>query len=167
VPFKVRKGRPKRGRTRFLAHAMVEKWPGMGAMGTIAGGTLFFGKTYGEALGLVVEARDYLERHEREDGLDLAPIARLQMCAETLRLTARLTRIMAWLLAQRAVASGEMSVEEALSEPLDDFDICSAGAEHEEIGLPPRLGELLGRSRLLYGRVARLDALARRALTLS
>ncbi len=139
----------------------------MSAMSTIAGGTLFFGKTYCEALSLIVEARDYLERHDSAEDLDLAPVARLQMCAETLRLTARLTRIMAWLLAQRAVESGEMSVEEALAEPLDAFDICSAGAEHEDTALPPRLSELLGRSRLLYGRVARLDALARRALTLS
>ena len=133
-------------------------------MGVLAGGTAFFGKTYGEALGLVVEARDYLAR-EPGEGLDLAPLARMQMCAETLRLTARLTRIMAWLLAQRAVQSGEMSVEEALADPLDESDLCSAGAEHEESGLPPRLSELLGRSRLLYGRVARLDALARRGLT--
>ncbi len=134
-------------------------------MATVAGGTVFFGKTYGEAMGLVVEARDYLERIEHVEGLELPPLARLQMCAETLRLTARLTRIMAWLLAQRAVASGEMSVEEALADPLDARDVCAAGAEHEEMGLPPRLCELLGRSRLLYGRVARLDALARRALT--
>ncbi|HUK58903.1 MAG TPA: DUF1465 family protein [Stellaceae bacterium] len=132
---------------------------------TIAGGTAFFGKTYGEAMGLVIEARDYLERQDEAAGRELAPVARMQMCAETLRLTARLTRIMAWLLAQRAVASGEISVEDALAEPLDAFDVCSAGAEHEDIGLPPRLSELLGRSRLLYGRVARLDALARRALT--
>jgi regulator of CtrA degradation len=137
----------------------------MSAMAMVAGGTVFFGKTYGEALGLVVEARDYLERQGEAPGRELAPLARMQMCAETLRLTARLTRIMAWLLAQRAVASGEMSVEEALADPLDAADICGAGAEHEELDLPPRLSELLGRSRLLYGRVARLDALARRALT--
>jgi len=134
-------------------------------MGVIAGGTAFFGKTYGEALGLVVEARDYLERVESDEGQNLAPVARLAMCAETMRLTARLTRIMAWLLAQRAVQSGEMSVEEALAEPLDEFDICIAGAEQEQNGLPPRLSDLLGRSRLLYGRVARLDAFARRGLT--
>ena len=134
-------------------------------MSVIAGGTAFFGKTYGEALGLVVEARDYLERGESAESQDLPPLARMQMCTETMRLTARLTRIMAWLLAQRAVASGEMSVEEALAEPLNEFDICAAGAEHEESVLPPRLGELLVRSRRLYGRVARLDALARRGLT--
>jgi regulator of CtrA degradation len=134
-------------------------------MAAVAGGTVFFGKTYGEAMGLVIEARDYLERIHHTEDCELPPMARLQMCAETLRLTARLTRIMAWLLAQRAVASGEMSVEEALAEPLDAFDVCGAGAEHEETGLPPQLCELLGRSRLLYGRVARLDALARRALT--
>jgi regulator of CtrA degradation len=134
-------------------------------MSIVAGETAFFGKTYGEALGLVVEARDYLAQGEPGVGAALAPVAQLQMCAETLRLTARLTRIMAWLMAQRAAASGEISAEEALAEPIEEGDICAEGAEHEGDMMPPRLSELLGRSRRLYGRVARLDALARRSLT--
>jgi regulator of CtrA degradation len=135
----------------------------MSAMAVVAGGTVFFGKTYGEALGLVVEARDYLEAHGIE-GETEEPATRLVYCVETLRLTTRLTRIMAWLLAQRAAHNGEISAEEALAEPLDTLDICVAGAEQEE-SVPPGLTELLGRSRRLYTRVARLDALARREIT--
>lgn len=137
----------------------------MSAVAAIAGGTVFFGKTYGEAVGLVVEARDYLEAH-RIEGETEEPATRLVYCVETLRLTTRLTRIMAWLLAQRAAHSGEISAEEALAEPLEALGICVDGAEQEE-RVPPRLTDLLGRSRRLYTRVARLDALARRALTLS
>jgi regulator of CtrA degradation len=124
--------------------------------------TAFFGKTYGEALSLVVEARDYLALSEARRARDLPPVERLMMCSETLRLTARLTQIMAWLMAQRAVHNGELSRDEALAEPLAGVTICMDGGEREEDGLPPRLTDLLGRSRRLYVRVARLDELARR-----
>jgi regulator of CtrA degradation len=125
--------------------------------------TAFFGKTYGEALSLVIEARDYLAFSEARDGGGLPPADRLVMCSETLRLTARLTQIMAWLLAQRAVHTGELSRDEALAEPLAGVTICMDGEEREEDKLPPRLTDLLGRSRRLYVRVARLDEMARRA----
>ena len=85
------------------------------------------------------------------------------MCLETLRLTARLTQVMAWLLAQRAVHAEEMDLEEALAEPLAGI-ICMEAAGRDNPDLPPRLSDLLGRSHLLYVRVARLDQLARRAL---
>jgi regulator of CtrA degradation len=125
--------------------------------------TAFFGRTYGEAVDLLYEARDYLSFFESDERHTLPPMERLMMCAETLRLTARLTQIMAWLLAQRAVQCGEMSRDEALAEPLAALHVCMDGEDHEEGGLPPRLSGLLGRSRRLYVRVARLDEMARRA----
>jgi regulator of CtrA degradation len=125
--------------------------------------TAFFGRTYGEALDLVVEARDYLALFEADERGGLLPIERLVMCSETLRLTARLTQIMGWLLTQRAVQGGELSRDEALDEPLAEVAVCMDGEEREDGGLPPRLSSLLGRSRRLYVRVARLDELARRA----
>jgi regulator of CtrA degradation len=126
--------------------------------------TAFFGKTYGEAVDLLVEARDYLSVFEPDEHGALKPMERLVMCSETLRLTARLTQIMAWLLAQRAVQSGEMSREQALAEPLAGLGICMDGEDSEDEPLPPRLSELLGRSRRLYVRVARLDELARQVV---
>ena len=124
--------------------------------------TAFFGKTYGEAFDLLVEARDYLALGEPGERRALPPMERLVMCAETMRLTARLTQMMAWLLAQRAVQSGELRRDEALAEPLATLEVCMSGEDREVRGLPPRLGDLLGRSRRLYVRVARLDELARR-----
>ena len=129
----------------------------------LAATTAFFGKTYGDAVNLLVEARDYLAVFEPDEHGALQPMERLVMCSETLRLTARLTQIMAWLLAQRAVQSGEISREQALAEPLAALDICMEGENREDNGLPPRLSDLLGRSRRLYVRVARLDELARQA----
>ena len=126
--------------------------------------TAFFGKTYGEAVDLLVEARDYLAHREPIDREMLAPIERLKFCCETMRLTARLTQIMAWLLAQRAVHAGEISQQDALCDhrALADLDICMEGEEAS--AMPRRLTNLLDRSHRLYVRVARLDELARRQL---
>ena len=125
--------------------------------------TAFFGKTYGEAMDLLVEARDYLAHREPIDRQGLVAMERLRFCGETMRLTARLTQIMAWLLAQRAVHAGELSQEEALAdhEALAEHALCMEGAP---VSMPQRLASLLDRSHKLYVRVARLDELARRQL---
>lgn len=126
--------------------------------------TAFFGRTYGEAMILLVEARNYLAYLEPADRAKLEPIDRLRLCCETMRLTARLTQIMAWLLAQRAVHAGEMTCDEALADPqtLADLDVCMRDSDFDTAVLPPRLVRLLDRSQHLYVRVARLDEFARR-----
>lgn len=128
--------------------------------------TEFFGRTYGEAMTLVVEARDYLAHREPIDRQAVAPNARLHISCETMRLTARLTHVMAWLLAQRAVYEGEIDQEAALAgqQALADLAICMGSAAQQVDELPSRLASLLDRSRRLYVRVARLDELARRQL---
>jgi len=124
--------------------------------------TQFFGRTYGEAMSLLVEARDYLTHREPIERGALVAEDRLRLCSETMRLTSRLTQVMAWLLAQRAVYEGEISQERALDgqDALAALDICMR--EDSADGLPQRLVHLLDRSRRLYIRVARLDELARR-----
>jgi regulator of CtrA degradation len=128
--------------------------------------TAFFGKTYSEAMSLLVEARNYLAYREPVDRARLLPVERLRLCRETMRLTARLTQIMAWLMAQRAVHAGEISQETALGDhdALAAVDVCMDGAEAEAEDMPRPLLDLLDRSRRLYVRVARLDELARRQL---
>ena len=128
--------------------------------------TAFFGKTYAEAMALLTEARDYLAYREPIDRETLMPVERLQFCGETMRLTARLTQIMAWLLAQRAVHAGELTQLQALGEhcALAEHAICmEVGTAPAEV-MPRRLAGLLDRSQRLYVRVARLDELARRQL---
>jgi regulator of CtrA degradation len=130
--------------------------------------TAFFGKTYSEAMNLLVEARNYLAYREPVDRARLLPVERLRLCRETMRLTARLTQIMAWLMAQRAVHAGEISQETALGDhdALAAVEVCMDGAEAEAEAedMPRSLLDLLDRSRRLYVRVARLDELARRQL---
>ena len=122
----------------------------------------FFGKTYGEAMSLLIEARDYLPHREPIDRSALVAEDRLRVCSETMRLTSRLTQVMAWLLAQRAVYEGEISQDRALEGhgALAGVEICMRDEGTEN--LPQRLASLLDRSRRLYIRVARLDELARR-----
>lgn len=128
--------------------------------------TAFFGKTYGEAMDLLVEARDYLAHREPIDRQSLLPLERLSFCSETMRLTAQLTQIMAWLLAQRAVHQGEISQQAALGghRALAEVEICMADGSAAFAAMPRRLASLLDRSQRLYVRVARLDELARRQL---
>jgi regulator of CtrA degradation len=130
------------------------------------GPTAFFGKTYSEAVGLLVEARNYLAYREPVDRARLLPVDRLRLCRETTRLTARLTQIMAWLIAQRAVHAGEMSQAAALGDQgaLAELAVCMDAAEAEGDDMPRPLADLLARSQRLYVRVARLDELARRQL---
>jgi regulator of CtrA degradation len=128
--------------------------------------TRFFGKTYDETMSLLVASRDYLANAQPADAVGLAPIDRLRVNCEAMRLTSRLTQIMAWLLAQRAVYEGEMSRATAAS---DEFRlaadaVCMSEADTALGVLPDRLRELLDESRRLYVRVARLDELNRRAV---
>jgi regulator of CtrA degradation len=128
--------------------------------------TAFFGKTYDEAMGLLVEARDYVAGRQARDQERLDGDARLRLCSETMRLTARLTQMMSWLLAQRAVHAGEMAVDDIVTrwEPLANARICMEEERERAEGLPPDLVALLDRSRRLYVRVARLDEMIRRQL---
>ena len=127
--------------------------------------TAFFTKTYDEALDLLVAMRDYAAQAEPRDRADRSPAQRVRLSCASLRATARLTQIMAWLLAQKAVHAAEPGAAELLakSEPLAELAQCMAAEGEAELeGLPGALRELLGRSHRLYVRVARLDEMVRR-----
>ena len=129
--------------------------------------TAFFAKTYDETLGLLVEVRDYVVEGEPRDRAVLAPVVGAKLSCEALRVTARLTQIMAWLLAQKAIHAGELSSAElaARHDPLAEIEVCMDEEAAEVIvGLPARFRELLARSHRLYIRVARLDEMMRRQL---
>ena len=125
--------------------------------------TAFFSKTYDEAMALTIEARDYFARLAPDETRDLGSATGLDYCRESARLTTQLTQVMAWLLAQRAVHQGEMTVSEARSEAylLSGAELCLDDRAGGGV-LPPRLRSLLRRSTLLFGRVAQLDSMARR-----
>jgi regulator of CtrA degradation len=121
----------------------------------------FFDSTFEEALALTREARDYLTHGEPRQREHMTPNDRMLASCESMRLTSRLTQVMAWLLVQKAVHAGEMSREEAKAEEfrLAGKTVCEETKPPVEGSLQPRLAELLDRSHHLYQRVSRLDAL--------
>jgi len=123
--------------------------------------TAFFSKTYDEAYGLLVEARNYVAYEEVADRAHLDVFTRLRLSCETSRLTARITHIMSWLLFQKAVYAGELTREDLAKAEyrLGGESVCFDEGGIWSDKLPPRLLDLLDRSRRLYVRVARLDSL--------
>ena len=119
--------------------------------------TTFFSRTYDEARNLLVESRDYMVT-TRNMAFTL-PTRELVHSMETLRLTTRLTQIMAWLILQRAHHAGEITMADILAPAsrLDARDICQTTGGEAAADLPAILRELLSRSRKLYQRIARLD----------
>lgn len=117
---------------------------------------LFIERTFDETLSLLVEARDYLSAvDDRQPGR-----GSLLWCSETMRLTTRLTQVMAWVLLRRAVANGELTEDEAAipENRLAGHGVClSAVSQDGEAMLPPPLVGLLSRSLMLYRRIDRLD----------
>ena len=121
----------------------------------------FLNGTYTEALALTREARDYVALQEKAERKGLTPADQLVASCESMRITTRLTQVMAWLMIQRAVQAGEMTRDEARQPEhrLGAKDICETSEPAAPAELPPRMSDLLQRSRALYERVARLDAL--------
>jgi regulator of CtrA degradation len=130
--------------------------------------TAFFGRTYDEAMGLLIEARNYVAVNELRALPILTPSDRLLLCCETMRLTTRLTHIMAWLLAQRAVHAGEITLADSAEEPyaLGGAKTCLTVIEDVDRLGDRWLNTLLDRSHRLYIRISRLDEMVKReALT--
>lgn len=122
-------------------------------------------KTLDETMTLLVRARDYMSYAVPSAEPGLLPAERLQISREAMRVTARLSHIMAWLLAQKAVQAGEISpMAAAAVYRLDSDDLgLMEGSPEGSAALPEGLRDLLDRSRALYVRVTRLDELVQRA----
>ena len=111
---------------------------------------------YSEALLLADEARTYFDEAGREEQRSLDPFARVGFACESLKVTTRIMHIVAWLLTQRAIESGELQAsggrrpERRLGHAND-----SDPAVVEQ--LPAAARRLIGASVDLYARVSRLD----------
>jgi regulator of CtrA degradation len=120
----------------------------------------YFRRTYDETLDLMVEARNYMAYAERRERERAGLVTGLRMSCEAMRVTSRLTQVMAWLMMQRAVHDGEVEAAEALDEHnrLSGGDVCLDDTFGEDENLPNGLRSLLERSLSLYQRIARLEA---------
>ena len=111
---------------------------------------------YTEAMLLADEARSYFDDAGRDDRSTLAPFARVGFACESLKVTTRIMHIVAWLLTQRAIESGEIPErngrrpERRLGHAQDSDPLVVDQ-------LPESAQRLINSSAELYARVKRLD----------
>ena len=126
-----------------------------------------FKALFQEGMELIEETAAYLDGPGREDSRTLPRQVSMIYASESMRLTTRLMQIASWLLLQRAVAEGEISPDQALSEKnrvrLTLKDTTTTVAEYE--ALPERLKELMGLATRLHARILHLERLMSEAGT--
>jgi regulator of CtrA degradation len=111
---------------------------------------------YTEAMLLADEARSYFDDLGRDERSQLEPFARVGFACESLKVTTRIMHIVAWLLTQRAIDSGEIALRDGRRPErrlghAQDSDPAVVGQ------LPPAAQKLIGASADLYARVKRID----------
>jgi regulator of CtrA degradation len=118
-----------------------------------------FERTFEEGMALVEECARYLDGRGRDEARALSRRAALVYAGESMRVTTRLMQAASWLLVQRAVQEGDMTVDDASSDRyrLGAREICMGVREEGIAELPKKLIELLNRSESLYKRIARFD----------
>lgn len=111
---------------------------------------------YTEAMLLADEARSYFDDAGRDERATLEPFARVGFACESLKVTTRIMHIVAWLLTQRAIETGEIPMrdgrrpERRLGQAQEtDLNVLQS--------LPPSAQKLINASADLYARVKRLD----------
>jgi regulator of CtrA degradation len=111
---------------------------------------------YTEAMLLADEARSYFDEAGREERQTLEPFARVGFACESLKVTTRIMHIVAWLLTQRAIESGEIPGPDGRR---PDRRLGNAQDSDPVIlsVLPPAAQRLIQSSVDLYARVKRLD----------
>src|ERR1700710_1425007 len=89
-------------------------------------GSAMFDRLFDEGMALVQETACYLDGRGRKEGQALPQTASMLYPGERMRVITRLMRVASWLLVQRAVQEGEMSVADASGERyrLGSRDIC-------------------------------------------
>ncbi|PVX29099.1 DUF1465 family protein [Sphingomonas pokkalii] len=114
---------------------------------------------YVEAMVLADEARGYFDHLGREERERLCALNRVAFSCESLKVTTRLMHIIAWLLTQRAVDAGELSVEDARAPARRMGEAPETDPMLLE-DLPEQAVLIIRASQDLYRRVSRLDTAA-------
>ena len=111
---------------------------------------------YTEAMLLADEARTYFDQEGRDQRSRLDPFVRVGFACESLKVTTRIMHIVAWLLTQRAVESGELA-SGSLRRPERRLGHAADSDEAVVVQLPAPAQRLVNASTDLYARVRRLD----------
>ena len=111
---------------------------------------------YTEAMLLADEARSYFDDAGREERGTLDPFVRVNFACESLKVTTRIMHIVAWLLTQRAIESGEIPFREG-RRPERRLGHAQESDPEVVARLPETAQRLVSASSDLYARVKRLD----------
>ena len=124
----------------------------------------FLDRTYDEALALTRAARDCIAAGVVLPPEGSSPSASMVATVESMRLTTRITQVMAWCLAQKAIFAGEVARNAEIVErfSLGARELCLGEDNENNELLSQPLRTLLAKSRALYIRVLRLDDLMHR-----
>lgn len=123
-----------------------------------AGSNTFLG-LFKDGMGLVEETAAYLDGVGREESRVLPRAIAAAYATESMRLTTRLMRLASWLLLQRSVNEGEMTLEQALVEKAK-MRLGGVEARLESAmwdNLPVTFQELVDRSFHLQQRIRKID----------
>jgi len=118
-----------------------------------------FLELFERGMALVEEAANYLDTTGREQAKDMERSQSLAYATESMRLTTRLMQLASWLLLQRAVSEGEMTVEQAQEEQkkvkIKKQAVVTSGESWDL--LPDELKQMIERSIRLQEHVLHFD----------
>ena len=111
---------------------------------------------YTEAMLLADEAWSYFDDAGRDERQSPEPFARVGFACESLKVTTRIMHIVAWLLTQRAIESGEIATLEGRrpERRLGNAQDSDPAVVNQ---LPPAAQRLINASADLYARIKRID----------
>ena len=111
---------------------------------------------YTEAMLLADEARSYFDDIGRDDRASLVPFVRVGFACESLKVTTRIMHIVAWLLTQRAIESGEIPMRDG-RRPERRLGHAQDSDPAVVDQLPEAAQRLINASADLYARIQRID----------
>ena len=124
-------------------------------------GSNAFHDLFEHGMQLVETTAEYLDKAGREEARGLPRAGAMAYATESMRLTTRLMQLASWLLLQRAVHEGEMTLEQAAQEKakvrIHGLSSPTQGPGWDD--LPVTLRDLVGASLELQARVQRLDGI--------
>ncbi len=120
----------------------------------------FIETTYDETLTLLVDTRDLLDGMPRSKVANPPqPLGHAQTMSAISRLTWQMTEIMSWLLLQKAIFVGELTLEEATKNAsfnLPDFKDHEKRHDSPDVDLPVAVRGLIDRGRRIVDRATSL-----------
>jgi regulator of CtrA degradation len=122
-----------------------------------------FSALYKEGMALIEDVAAYLDGDGRAESRGLTRETSFTYATESMRLTTRLMQIASWLLLQRAVNEGEITVENARLEK-EKVKFSATPTERGGpgfAGLPERLRTYIAQGDRLFERVLQFDRLER------